>query len=362
MPGVLTGRRLPAAMAALLIGCGHGDPFRVPDYGTQDPQQPGPVVRLTFNDGHDRAPTWLPRDGGILYAYERRDRPDRDGCLGELPGTGGQRRWSACEGPTARTDSNESLSWPVVSAGGQLAYLYERGSVLALTFSPDVRRFVVTRLSDVSARRVTLTLPDSTDDGVLHASVSHPRWLDEDRLLYRADVYFITRPPFCTACPRDTLVSGRAIVLSTMGPGGVTRVTVPGTDYASSLDVAGTDTLFYTLGGDSRVLRRILSTGVVDVIWDFAPEIARGVQVRDRRLVAVAGGTVRFGFEPGLPEPVQRDSGGVLQVVQLDSGVVRVIDIGLPIRHPALAASGRSVIVEAAVGRSTDLWSVVLDP
>ncbi len=348
-------------MAALLLGCGHAEPFRVPDYGTDDPSQPGPVVRLTFSAGHDRDPAWLPGDNGVLYAFERLDRLDRDGCLGELPATGGQRRWSVCEGPVARTDSNESLAWPAVSPGGQLAYVYERRGLLAITYGPDLRQFIVTRLDDWAARRSTVTLPGATDDGVLYASASHARWLDEDRLVYRADLYFIARPPF-TPDPRDTVVSGRAIVLATFGAGGATRVTVPGTDYASSLDVAGTDTLYYTLGGDSRVFRRVLSTGAVDVIWDFAPAIARGVQVRGRRLAAVVGGNVRFGVESSIPEPVQRDSGGVLHVVQLDSGTVRAFDIGLPIRHPAIAASGRSAIVEAALGRSTDLWSVALDP
>ncbi len=348
-------------VTALLLGCGHAEPFRVPDYGSDEPSQPGGIARLTFSSGRDREPAWLPGDAGILYAFERQDRSDRDGCLAELPATGGQQRWSLCVGPVARGDSNESLSWPSASPGGQLAYVYERRGLLAITYGPDYREFVVTRRANPSARRAAMALPDSTDDGVGYATASHVRWLDEDRMVYRADLYFIARPPF-TPDPRDTVVSGRAIVLTTFGAGGTTRVTVPGTDYASSLDVAGTDTIFYTVGGDSRVFRRVLSTGVVDVIWDFAPDIARGVQVRGRRLAAVVGGSVRFGVETSIPEPVQRDSGGVLHVVQLDSGTVRVVDIGLPIRHPAVAASGRTAVVEAALGRTTDLWLVALDP
>lgn len=321
---------------------------------------PGIVVRLTWSPGHDRGPVWLPGDSGVLYAFERYERPDRDGCLGALPRSGGQQRWRVCVAPE-RPDSTESLLWPAVSAGGQLAVLFERRDYGGFSYGADYRALVVTRADDWMARRATVELPGATDDGVLHASASHFRWLDEDHLLYRADLSFIVRPPFMPD-PRDTVTSGRAIVAATLGAGGTTRVTVPGTDFASSFDVAGTDTLFYTLGGDSRVYRRILSTGVVDVIWDFAPDIARGVQVRGRRLAAVVGGVVRFAVEPSIPEPVQRDSGGVVHLVHLDSGTVRVLDIGLPVRHPAFAAAGDRIVVEAALLRTTDLYLIVLDP
>jgi hypothetical protein len=77
---------------------------------------------------------------------------------------------------------------------------------------------------------------------------------------------------------------------------------VPGTDLASGVSPgASADEVFYTIGGDTRVFHRVLSSGEVSVAHDFgAAGIARDVHVVGRRLVAVVGGHVAFGVDPVL--------------------------------------------------------------
>src|SRR3989442_1672413 len=136
--------------------------------------------------------------------------------------------------------------------------------------------------------------------------------------------------------------------------------TLPGTDQASSVAVAGSDTVYYTRNGDARVFRLVLSTGATTVAHDFGGPIARDVQVAGTRLVAVVGGAVSFSYDSNL-QPVQRDGGGVLHLVDLTSGMdVTLTDAALAFRHPALAPSGTQLVAELVTGRTTDLWAVSL--
>jgi hypothetical protein len=139
---------------------------------------------------------------------------------------------------------------------------------------------------------------------------------------------------------------------------------VPGTSTATSVwPSADGTTVYYTLGGDSRVLQQVLNTGAVSPLFDFgALGIARDVVVRDSTLVAIVGGAVTWAPEPTLQsqEFVQRDGGGVLFHVNLNSGVVTPLST-LPflVRHPALAPDGRWIAAEVrtpAPTMPTDLY------
>ena len=136
---------------------------------------------------------------------------------------------------------------------------------------------------------------------------------------------------------------------------------LPGSDQASSVAVAGSDTVYYTTNGDSRVYRLVLSTEAITVVHDFGlAGIARDVQVAGGRLVAVVGGSVSFDNDP-LIGPVQRDGGGTLYLVSLATGVQRALTSGVELfRHPALSPAGDRLVTEMITGGSSEIWAVRL--
>jgi hypothetical protein len=126
---------------------------------------------------------------------------------------------------------------------------------------------------------------------------------------------------------------------------------IPGTDYASSVAVTSEpEVIYYTLGGDSRVYRRDLTTGAVTVFHDFGPgEIARDVAVFGARLVAVVGGSVLYRFEAPHNGFVQRDEGGDLHFVDLATSTHTVFDgDSVLFRHPVFSPDGQRLVVEVS--------------
>jgi hypothetical protein len=111
--------------------------------------------------------------------------------------------------------------------------------------------------------------------------------------------------------------------------------------------VGSSGEIYYTVGGDTRVFRRDLASGDVTVVHDFGPgAIARDVDVVGGRMTAVVGGHVAFVDEPSLG-PTQFDSGGVVHVVDLDSGADQALtQIGLVFRKPVLSPAGDRIVAE----------------
>jgi hypothetical protein len=141
---------------------------------------------------------------------------------------------------------------------------------------------------------------------------------------------------------RDTVISGLEIVRLAFSSTTPSLQVVGGTDYASSVAVAGPDQIFYTLGGDTRVYRHTLSSGAADIVHDFGTlGIARDVTVLGDQLIAVVGGQVEFVADPALG-PVQYDRGGLLVSVDLTSGVEAILPTDQPLffRRPALSTAG----------------------
>jgi len=118
--------------------------------------------------------------------------------------------------------------------------------------------------------------------------------------------------------------------------------------------------VYYTTNGDGRVYRLALSTETISIVHDFGTTIVRDVQVAGRRLVAVVGGSVSFTTDTVIGS-VQRDGGGVLYLLDLDTDVATPLTSDLEFfRHPALSPDGNRLVTEMINGGTSDLWAVRL--
>ena len=344
-----------AGLTLALAGCGHSAAPAAPESGSSRPFAGGSPRRLTFNLGDDRAPAWLPDGSGLLYSLQRRDRPDRDRCLGLLPPDGGRLERTLCDANPAADDSTNVLTEPAPTptADGRLAYLLLGSETIDI--APGYTAVVLGSLDGTAGARVLRTFPYVAPDTVRHDAASQLRWLDATTIVYLAERVGYERP--CQGCPIDTLRTGVDVVRLDLSGDVTSLAVVPGTRFASAVARGeSADVIYYTLGGDSRVYRRVLSSGTVSVAHDFGSGIARDVQVVGARLIAVVGGDVSFAFDSALGFPIQRDRGGPLVLVDLASGAETVLPgNALAFRHPALAPAATRLVAEA-VDNVADLW------
>lgn len=347
---------------ALLADCGHGDAFRAPDFGSADSYYSGTPVRLTLNAGTDLWPTWLPDGSGILYTSERLDRPDRDWCLVILPPGGGRITRTICENTKVGEDSVQTFQSAAVSADGRLIYARSSGRAGELDATGNRARSRSLVLGSLTAPLSVRTLSSIgfTIPGVrTFGGLSQISWLDTSTIVYRGDFLGQVCLVQVPKCPEAFVQSGLGIIVHTLGDA-PSRVLLPGTDYVSSVAVgASSDELFFTLGGDARVYRYTISTGTITVIYDFgAAGIARDIQVRGSKLVAVVGGpTVSFGLNASVNTNLQIDTiGGEIHVVDLLAGTDATISAGLFFRHLALSPAGDRLVAESVSGGLGDLW------
>lgn len=325
--------------AILVIACGHTDPFDAPPYGSNQPFDATPPARLTLNTGPDRSATWLPDGSGILYSAQQLERNDGDVCFAELPPTGGSQRRLVCDLPPARAGERNAAESPAASAGGQVAFVEASSSILGST--PSRTSLVVGPLLDPSKASEVQAVAGAP--GSSQPTLTQIHWQDESHLVY-VDALLAVRPP-CLLCALDTIVTGRSVTLFDLS--GRLGAPVPGTDFASGASPGvSPDEVYYTVGGDTRVFRRLLSTGDVTVAHDFgAAGIARDVHVAGGRLTAVVGGRVAFSVDPSLG-PVQWDSGGVVHVVDLATDADVALDGPGLFRRPSLSPAGDHVVAE----------------
>jgi hypothetical protein len=332
----------------LALGCAHSDPFTTGDGGALGPHDSTAPVRLTYNAGQDRAPAWLPDGSALLYAFQRLDQPDFDRCLGLLPPAGGSRLATKCIPGDPGHDSINVIEIAAQSPGGRLAWVEQLGLAFVSFAGGSIR---VGTFAPADRGTVQLSLPYVVPGGSVHVTATHLAWLGEHALVYVGSDLAISAP--CPGCGMDTLVAGRDIVRLDLSTSPATVSIIPGTTTATSVwPAADASALYYTLGGDTRVLRRDLQSGVVDTIQDFgALGIARDVVVEDSSLIAVVGGDVSYGLRSDLPQfgPVQVDHGGTLYHMNLGSGQVTVLsDPALLLRHPALSRDGRRIVAEVS--------------
>ena len=342
---------------SLLVACDHTSPFTTGSNGSSQAFQTGSPRRLTYNTGQDLTPAWLPDETALVYTFQRPDRPDHDRCLGILPPDGGQITRTICDVAAVSSDSTDALSDAAVAAPDEMAYVFATSLIGDIT--PTSSAIVQTSFADPTTVRMVASFPYFATDTLPHEGASHLRWLGRDTLVYLAER--VGYEGHCTGCPRDTVRTGVAIdLLDLSGPTPQVHV-LGGTRYASSVAASSTGgVIYFTLGGDSRVYRRVLAGGTDSVVFDFGGAgIARDVQVAGSRLVAVVGGSVTYGFDPVLGYPVQRDSGGPLHLVDLTLGTDVLVSDTL-LRHPALSPSGKRLVAELYTGALSDLWEFTL--
>jgi hypothetical protein len=338
--------RRALAVALAVVSCAHEGPFTPASYTPGQPAGSGSLVRLTFNLGQDLAPAWLPDGSGFLYTIERRDRPDLDRCLARMPAAGGSIEREICNLTAASGDSVDAYSAAVVSAAGRLAYVRASAPIgFSWPLSPRRHDLVLATLTD--ARRVTVleSFPVAAPSGHDHDEAAQIRWLSDQALIYLAQSVKYVAP--CQTCGRDTITIGVEIARLDL-TGAVPALSIlPGTDSASSFTTVGSDTVYFTVIGDSRVFRLALGSGALDVAHDFgAGALPRDVQVAGNRLVAVVGGHMEIGVDSALG-PIVRDRGGEVHVVDLPSGVDQVQSVtDMLFRHLALDPTGHILIAE----------------
>jgi WD40-like Beta Propeller Repeat len=325
-----------------LTGCEHSSAFQ------PDPSQPAPPFsallprRLTFNLGDDRTPAWLADGSGIVYSMERLDHPDHDRCLAVLPREGGTIRSSYCQLDPVHDDSTDLMEAPAVSRNGRL--FFHRVVSWVGQQKLGASALMLGSADDPVHAAILRPLPYTASNGRLHATVRTPQWIGSDTLVYLAEQLFYEGSTFYP----DTFTTGLDVVLLDLSAGEPRFDVVPGTDYASGVDVGDDGTaLYYTLGGDSRVFRRELASGIVTSVYDFGPgNIVRDAQVSGSTLVGVVGRSVLYRFEEAHGF-VQRDEGGDLVLVDLTTGeTARFSTDTVLFRHPAVSPDGTRIVVE----------------
>jgi hypothetical protein len=345
------------ALSCLAFGCTHDQPMSVGSFTPSGPRGSVVPVQLTYNPGEDLGPVWLPDGSGFFYTMERLDETDQDRCLVLMPAAGGSIEREVCDRTPAAEDSVDAYSAAAIAPDGRLVYVRATASLAAgWPVAPHDQQLVLGSLADPFTVRMLLpSIPYPAPSGRVHQGVAQVRWLDDSSLVYVGQQ--VSYPAVCMSCVlRDTLASGLEIVRLDFGsPNPVLRV-LPGTDQASAVAVAGSDTLFFTVNGDTRIFRLTLANDSVTVFHDFGSgNIARDVQADAGRVIAVVGGNVSF-TPDSVVGGIQRDSGGTIVLVDPASGSETSIAAGRLFRHPALSPDGQRIVAESYAGRATDLW------
>jgi len=336
--------------------------MRVPRFGTVDPPFTGTPTAITLSAGADLWPTWLPDGAGILYTAEQLDRPDRDWCLAVLPPTGGRITRTICDNTLAGLDSVETYQSAAPSPDERVLFVRSSGRLGesgATAERARSRALMLGSLRGPLGARQLFSIPFTITGGRTYTGLSRINWVGPSTIVYRGDFLGLVCLIQVPNCPQAFVQSGLGIIRQLLDDPS-TREVLPGTDYASSAWVGDDgDTLYYTLGGDSRVYRMVLSTLTASVVYDFgAAGIARDVQVRGTRLVAVVGGpAVSYGFNASVATNIQIDTlGGDIHVVDLLAGTDTTISAGRLFRHLALSPAGDRLLAESRNGEQVDLY------
>jgi hypothetical protein len=287
----------------------------------------------------------LPDGSAIIYSSEREDQHDHDRCLTLMPAEGGTILKQWCPTDPIQADSTNLYDSPAVSPEGRV-FFHKVISWVGQQKLGEAFISVGSLTDPVSGENIS-RLPYTAPNGKIHSSIRSPAWVGPDAVVYLAELLFFEGSTFYP----DTFVTGLDIVrLDLSGAAPVFEV-IPGTDDASSVTVSDEpNVIYYTLGGDSKVYRRDLSSGAVTVFYDFGPgQIARDVAVDGTRLVAVVGGSVLYHLELAHDGFVQRDEGGDLHFVDVATSAHTVFATDTVLfRHPVISPDGQRLVVEVS--------------
>ncbi len=330
-----------AAVCLALPACEHAQPFGGADLGPNGPFSSAFPRQLTFSDGSDLAPAWLPDGSGIIYSFQPSPDSKPDRCLAILPPEGGHQVQVICHASPAATDSVTALWSPAVGPGGALAFVRESSAPFRL--APASRELVVASLADPEPGRAALSFPYTTAGGAQVGTASDLHWADAHTLFFLAEgVTYLTG-----SGPADTVLTPIEIERLDLSGDSAAVAPVPGTSGATSLDVVGGDSLYVTFTGDSIVYALGVGGGARSIVHDFgAVGPVTGVRRAAQKLVAI-GGLLTY-----------RGLGGDIYVVDLTTGATQKPPYptgGLFYRHPALGPSGTLVVAEGYVALYTVL-------
>jgi len=333
------------AFACLSAACSHSDSFTNPQ-GTDLPFDAGPPARLTLNGAHDGHAAWLADGEGIVYSSQQLDREDADVCLAELPPTGGSQRRLVCDIPGGES-TTDAVQWPAPASDGRIALLSAGNGGIGGT-SPVLLDIGMAPGLDALEPETVRILPLTPTGGVQQDYAGYLRWLTETRLVYVGQRFRPLRACPDVSCPLDTLLYGTEVTLLQLADGPTTAIAIPGTAEATGVAaIEDGRSILYTLANDSRVYRRVLSSGEVTVFHDFGPSgTARDVHAAGGRVAAIVGGRVAYGLHPTMG-PTQWDSGGVLHLLDLDGEGEVILETALRLyRRPAVSPDGSRVVAE----------------
>lgn len=346
---LLSSLALRASLIAL-VACAHSEPGSAGPGDLELPFQAAVPLRLTWSPEFDRTPQWSAAPGRVLYAFDQDPVSGGfTGCVADLPVGGGSRGAELCETDVEFARNIMRPFWPTRRPDGTTAMIRQRW--LAGNLAPFFSDLAITPPGEGQASRTAIPIPYfSAGSGRSHQGISHLQWLDHDRLVFVG--LGVIRSL------NDNVESGYEILILTHEDSLAGLTLVPGTNYASSVAVGGnSDTLYYTLGGDSMVYRRTLSTGAIDTVADFgALGIARDVRVAAGRLIAVVGGNVTF-IPHATLGMAQYDNGGPIYAITLPGGAPTLVTNAFDqYRHPALSPDGTRVVAE----QFADLWALAV--
>lgn len=348
----------PGALVLLLVSsCGHSEPFQDPDETNHGPFAPGAPLLLTYNPLIDATPAWLPGDSLLTYSFgQKRDASNEDVCLGVLPAGGGTRVSQSCPITAAALDSLERymsavpLNDSVVALVQGFRRLSDRFDQEAWLGTAPWRA-----AQELTPRK---RFPGPSAGGFVEFSADFLSPLGGGQLAYLSmvdDAVCLGPDPFCDV---TVLVRYGRMVSELNLADQADPVVLAGTEYATAVAPGRSPgALLFTLPFDPRVYERAAS-GAISVVIDFGASAvsARDPALAGTRLVAIVGGSVYQGTT-STGAHLQIDGGGIIAVVDLDSGQVSYpVPGGMLFRRPALSGNGQLLVAVS----SDDLYQVDL--
>lgn len=312
-------RAIPfAAVIALFsaIACTHSGPFDAGDHTLEAPFLSGEPSRLTWADGNDADPVWLPEGESFIYSFVQAESQPQgtadDRCLGIMHARGGQIIRLICAPQAGQDDTISVFAQPSPSTDGRLAFLRSVAPVRAARSLAT--GLVVAPLAEPWSLTPLRSLPFTGPDGAFYVEIGTPVWLGADALAFIGVVQELVTP--CPGCDAVEVRRSNGVLRLELADGHAMSA-VPGTQAVTSI-AAGSepDALYLTRAADARIFRRVLSTGAETVVHTFPEGIPTSLGVTNGRAVAVVRGELHV---VDLTTGVTRSAGGAPHILDRPS-------------------------------------------